>query len=583
MFRVLMSILFSRKVKLSVSLWGALALVFLTGLTINAQEDRISEGEIHKQEQYIAAFTPTIYGLGSPQEQIEKLLDITSSDPMNDAAYYVLAKLYFEIEDFPAALDYARRAWNIDRDNSWYAIFMAETQAALGAYAEAADTYKELYDKNPGNLEYAIDYAYHLMAAGQNTEALEIIEQTERNRGFNPEISFRKIRILEKLNKSEEIVREWEKLIDHDPADMSYRLSLAQHYLAVGNSDKVKETLNEILIADPENVRAQMALSQFRDEKGRYSDSELEGIVRDPSKSLDLKINSMLPEMVNLNPDSTEKNTLLTTLAEEITQQYPENAKAWSLLGDFYFNLGNTGKATQSFAKACKLTKSVFSVWQQYLNCLSYTADYKQLELKADEALMYFPNQAITYYYLAYANVMQDNHNGALSNLMQAQYMTGRNYMLLQRIAGMQAYIQAVKNSNPDALNKAINSYATAEEVSPEAVWWLLKAYDDIDKKPEVNVLNLIDSKVPEIAETMDRYFVTAKYYQLTDNDTKALEYVLKSYYQTGYTRPETAVMVGDLYLASGDKENARMWYKVAASQAYSDKIISKKLKETDS
>lgn len=574
---------FDKYLKIATRLVGiSICLLALSATALLAQDDRMTEADILKEDKYIEAFTPILYATGSKEKMIENLKKVLENDPMNDAAQYSLAKLYYEENDLSHALDYAQRAFNIDENNQWYAILLADIYELREEYSQAADLYKKLHNSHPDDKDYAVNYAYFLLLSDNAQNALKLIEKTEEKQGYSSDLSLKKIQILEALNMQDDIELEWEKLISGEPENMNWRLNLAQHYLQLEKYDSVKNALNDILILDPENVRAQLALSDLSQETAAYgtqSQTELSTLIRDPSKSLDLKINALLPEMMNLHPDSIEKNQVLISLAEEIKEQHPQNAKSWSLLGDFYFNTGNTGKATDAYEMACNLTKTVYPVWQQYLHCLIYIADFSTLEQKADEALMYFPNKAENYYFLAYANAHMENYDDALSDLREAEFIAGRNYGLHQNIAAMQAYIIAVTQPASSVLQDAIKSFATAEEVSPEALLWLLKAYEKREEKPDNSFLTIIE-KSPEMDPTMDKYFVMAVFNSLREDVDKAIENALKSYYLNGYTRPMTSVLLGDLSVMKEDEKTAEQWYSNAKNQGVVESVINPKLKQ---
>lgn len=560
----------------------AISILILTlsffSLTANAQEDRISMEESKKEASYLDAFMPTLYGGDYLAASIEKFNRLLEEYPSNDAAHYTLAKLYIKDGNLTKALSFAQRAHRIDPENKWYSILIARIYETMNRYVEAAEVYKKLSEQYPENQIFATDYAFFLLRSGNAAKALEAINAAERRLGFSPDLSLKKIKILDALRKPEAVETEWESLIDYDPSNMDWQLNLAKHYLSMENEKKAVETLNHILMVDPANVRAQLTLSELDVNSESYSRDKLASIISDPSNSLDLKINTLIPLMDKLTPDSIETNKFLLNLAEKITSQYPQNAKSWALLGDFYFNAGHTGAAAEAFKKSCNLTKSVYSVWQQYLLCLQLTAQYDKLYKAADEALIYFPNRAMNYYFLALADGMKKNYDAALNNLSSAQLVAGGNHALLQKIAGLHTFILVHKEHNPSPINEAIKNFASTDEVMPVAILWLLKSYEELKLIPSAQVLELINVKTPDIGPTMDKYYLLARYYFTLEKYDMAKVENYKSYYMTGYRRPFTSLLMGDIYVKLGDRKQALKWYNQAEAQGMNKTLVQSKI-----
>ena len=61
---------------------------------------------------------------------------------------------------------------------------------------------------------------------------------------------------------------------------------------------------------------------------------------------------------------------------------------------------GQVEEAVSNYTEAVRLTKNVFPVWEQLLYGLEELGEYEEMGRVADEALNYYPNQPICYYYL---------------------------------------------------------------------------------------------------------------------------------------------------------------------------------------
>ena len=58
-------------------------------------------------------------------------------NPTNGAAHFELAKLHHQGQNFPAAVDHAKRAVAADKENIWYRFLLADLYNRLGDQAES--------------------------------------------------------------------------------------------------------------------------------------------------------------------------------------------------------------------------------------------------------------------------------------------------------------------------------------------------------------------------------------------------------------------------------------------------------------
>ena len=117
---------------------------------LSAQPNIYSENDIAFQSMFMDAQIEK--HKGNTEKEIEILKDIIKRDNNSGAAHYELARAYASTENYEQAQKYALKATNIDANNNWYLLTLAQVYEASNQYDKAIQAYTkliELDEKNP--------------------------------------------------------------------------------------------------------------------------------------------------------------------------------------------------------------------------------------------------------------------------------------------------------------------------------------------------------------------------------------------------------------------------------------------------
>jgi len=110
--------------------------------------------------------------------------------------------------------------------------------------------------------------------------------------------------------------------------------------------------------------------------------------------------------------DESGKADLLQ-LVQEIAAVHLGEYTAQAFAGDVCFQLGDKETALGFYLKATRILPDNFSVWQNILSLEAEMGRYDSLQMHAEQAIEYFPNQAPLYYFGGTAYLRKKNFGRA--------------------------------------------------------------------------------------------------------------------------------------------------------------------------
>ena len=534
-------------------LFFALPLSMCAQITNQAQAIRISEDEIQLQDKYMAAVV---------QQQIGKLegasklfLDVLDKNPKCDGCAFQLSRLYSNMGDNQKAIDFAKKAVLIDAKNKWYQIQLAESFEKIGKDREATEVYRALLEKNAFEIDFSEEMYFRLAHAyvriGEPAKAIKVFEELEKKSGLNEEITDKKRLTYEVMNDPKKAASELRKLADAFPQVVEYQYQAAEYYLKLGDKTAANAIYEGILKRDPSDSKARMALATKQAPSVSSGNSEvtylnsLKDLFKKRQINIDEKIKTIMPYVVKIG-DGADKPLAIAglQLAEILEQVHPDEAKAYSLLGDMLYHNGQPNEALVKYQKCLDLNKTVYAVWEQKM----YTEDelglYDELLKTSDMASDLFPNQATAFYYNGVANERKSKFDAAVTSLQQAILMSAKKPPLK-----MDALLElAVTYSKSKNYTQSDKTFEEALKLNP--------------KSPIVQI---------RYANTLvGRDGLGEKAQALADEAIKA----------TPSSDPSVLEAYGDYLFKSGDKANAVQYWQKAKERGAKSAILDKKIIE---
>lgn len=204
---------------------------------------------------------------------------------------------------------------------------------------------------------------------------------------------------------------------------------------------------------------------------------------------------------------SQKKFMAASKVLENIASTHQDDPLFLALYGDVLYETGNLPAALQHYKKALKLTDQLYGVWEKVLNISILMGQYKQMIGYGEAALAVYPNQAILYYYMAFALHREDQNKEALIHIKSAMMLDGENKELQALISALQAEIlidQGKAAAADQAFEKAVGLDPHNFLIMNNYAYYLALRNENLDKAEAL--ITVAAKALPRDASVADTY-----------------------------------------------------------------------------
>ncbi len=368
------------------------------------------------------------------EEAIQAFKACLQIQPKDAAVHYALFQVYLKQERYQEAAFHTEQAAQLDPKNLHYKRELAFMYQQLGRNKEAAVVFEALLKADPKNIDYYSGALKSYDALQTPSKSLALIEKMEQQLGENPNTVLEKFRLLQQMGKAKEGVAVLESARLRFPTEPSILANLVDHYFRAQNYTAGFGLLKDLVEADPQNGVALLMYGEMLYRSGKVEEGKKylhEGILAQ-GPSLDQKMNILI--MLVNEKEQTSLDPTLEPLIQYMTQTYPNEAKAHSIAGDYYYVSGQIKAAIASYQQTLRCDPNLFAVWSQVMILEFEQESWTNLLKDASSCTELFPSQPLPFFFKA----MMLNRNGlfaaALENLSLAKGVLLNDNALLAEI-----------------------------------------------------------------------------------------------------------------------------------------------------
>ena len=506
-------------------------------------------------------------------------------DPTNSAALFELAKLYHQGQNFPQALDHAKRAAALDKENIWYRFLLADLYSQNQQTQEAADVYRGILAKWPDRYEVYFDLANMLAYSGKVDEAIKVYADQEKRFGLSEELIMQEFGMLSQTGRSAEAQALVERAIKAYPNDPRYLGLLAEVYDQQGNSEQALEQYRKTLELDPGNSMVRIALAEHYYATGKMDEAynELGQAFLDPDLEIDAKMQVLIGffEMTDREGEKpADRPDLIRRsydLIGSLEKAHPESGKPHAIHGDFLLRDGKFAEARDQFRMALRTEKERFPIHLQLLQLDLQLRDHQALHTDAEEAISLFPTVPEPYLYNGIALSQLGQHDAAIETLITGRDVVVDNPPLQAQFWSSlgDAYNEAKRFSESDkAYDKALALEPNNAGTLNNYAYYLSVRNEQLEKAERMSKRSL--ELTPGSATYMDTYawvlFRASKYAEARTWIEKALS----------AGEPDGVVVehYGDILFELGDAAGALEQWRKAKTLGGASDALDRKINE---
>ncbi|MBN8578876.1 MAG: tetratricopeptide repeat protein [Cytophagales bacterium] len=365
--------------------------------------------------------------------------------PGNATIYYKIAEVWAKgakDEDQHQAARSIERALQLEKKNKYFYLLASNIYASLNQFDKAANALELMLKEVKGTEEYLFELAALYLYGKREDEALKTYQRAEGALGVNEISSSQKQRIYLDKGKTDEALKEAEKLALAFSDEPKYTMGYAELLAQTGQRDKAIALLENYLKETESSGSVKMLLAGLYRDSGQTEKSQnyVWQVITDPQVNLDSKLllvstyNAALQKGFTAN-SSLEKFAI--QVVKQLELEYPGDANVSMLSGDLYLALNRNEEAIEKYRKAIYSGSSNYDVWQNLLYLESQTNQLDSLLHHAEAALEYFPNQGMVYYFQGFALLKKKQYRPAATALEQAKRLSTANPAFVSDVNAM--------------------------------------------------------------------------------------------------------------------------------------------------
>lgn len=496
--------------------------------------------------------------------------------PENPYLLYRLASISLQQKDLNSAEIYIDKCLNYNDTNEWY-LYLAGNIYGFNAKLEKAEKiFNKLISLKTNEFDFYVCLADVYIKGNKLKKALSIYELIEKKFGIDETIVMQKKNIYLQLKNKKKAEEELVKLINYYPEEVQFQRILADFYYQLGDLDKAISAYKKILADNPSDGVSHIGLAGCYHSKKDIDNffNEITAGFSSLMVSVEIKISILIdithdPKLINENFDK------VFNLSELLVKIYPDDPDANTIYADFQMNKGNIYIARLALQKVIETRKNKYGIWEQILFIDNQMADWNSMIKHSAEAIEYFPNIPLFYFFNGISNFQLSKYTQAKKSLelgysilpkndpLLSDFLTfiGEVYYKLDDKETAYSYFEKLLDADPGNL-MVMNNYS----------YYLSLDKANLQKAREMSLQTI--QKEPENSTYLDTYawilFEMKQY-------SEALKYIKKA---VDFDSTRSGVIIehyGDILYFNDDAEGAlEQWKRVKTIGNGSDKLDEK-------
>jgi tetratricopeptide (TPR) repeat protein len=494
-------------------------------------------------------------------------------DPNNDAAHFEMANLSMRQNKLLDAELSIKKAIAVNPNNVWYLKLQTEIYKRNGNMEALVQVLDQLIKLEPETEAYYFDRANALFIAGKMEESLQAYETLEQKFGASKASSSAKQRL--KVKNETTANSDLQKLIVENPDDVKNYLHLSGVLL---EKNKPEEALGLLLKAKkikPDDFEVDLAMADiyYALKQPENAETALKSAFGNAEMPLANKVEMISSMLLKFNNKDMVRNA--TELGGVLLRDYPDDPKIKILYGDIMYQQGNLSGAKNQYEAAVKLSEQFYIAWEKVLGVLTLMGNYEEAIKAGEEALTIYPNQAILYYYRAFALHRNGQNAEAGLELKSALQLESDDHSLKAMILALQAEVlidQGKLKEADQAFDRAVSLAPQNYLTMSNYAYYLALRNHDLAKAEKLAAKAA--SAMPQNASILDTYAMVLLKLNKFD---MALSYIERALQNNEGSNPVYLEHYGDILFLKGDRENALLqWQKARLAGNQSEKLTRK-------
>ncbi len=525
--------------------------------------EQISEVDESKGRRYFVLGI-TEFELENFKEAAELLVKARSYLGPSAGLDFSIADAFYQIDDLVEAAYYGKRAVEMEPENKWYRLKLAEIYRKAGKNQATIDELQKLLEFHPAEVDVIYNLAQVQTMHGKLLDANRTYDRILQLRGPDVQVYFQKFRNFRTLGQRDSALVQLERMSELEPENLGVLQEISRYHLEDGNKTEARKALERALEINPDDEETIVAVADMLVAENKWNEATemLSRIIRNPRVPAITKVELAQYVMNNYfrNPGNTEIGESAELLITQILEAEPEFGYAHALAAEYFNYIRDDERLMKALIETNRLLPENEPAWRQRIQMLLIEDKFEeaiQVGKQADEAI---PDDAFVLFLVGNAYLLKDDSDKAIDWLERAAAAPS------QREFRSQIYtVLGDSRSQKEDWEKADEFYEMALRLNRDNdvalnnyAYFLSVRNMELEKALEMSLRSL--EAEPENAAYLDT--LGWIYFKMGDYE-KAHQYIHASI-ETGDASAVVNEHLGDVYEAKGDMENARKWWQKA-------------------
>jgi tetratricopeptide (TPR) repeat protein len=517
--------------------------------------------------------------IGHYDRAIELFGECLKLEPNSSAVHFALSDLYELQGNKMKAIEFAKRAFDLDKMNKWYALRLADLYFGIGDYANSATYYDLGIDDEEQNLDLKFKYAEALIYSNQYQKAIDMMNVIEVETGKIPQLSLTKHDMYMALGQEEKAQAELNSLINEDPSNVENRVFVAEYFLSTNQAEKAKQVALDAIKIDPESGSAYVVLADVEIRSGNITAAfeHLKTAFTKDDVMLERKLellSGLMSYAFSADPEAATIQQGIGDLFSIIYDPALKNPRLHSIYGTFLQQQGKKTEALAQFRMVCELNKDDYQAWDNLLNIEYDLNAYQDMFNDGQKAIELFPSQPMLYLLTGIGAYESGHFDEAEEYLFLGKDLVIQNnellaefYYHLGKVSGIQTnYAEAY--TNLDQAKKILPQFGKAYGAKAR---FLFEEGKTPEAQQEVKAGLAIEPNNASLLHIQGLIYLQQKDYPAA---LKTLERAAIN----GYTNGDILESYGDALYLNGDKEKAMQIWIEAEKNGNNSAVLKRKI-----
>jgi tetratricopeptide (TPR) repeat protein len=322
-------------------------------------------------------------------QSIEAFESYIKMNPSDATAYYEIARMLRERKlAAPEALENAKKAFSIDPKNKWYALELGRCYAVNNQLNEATAFYESAHDLDKKWTLPLFEMADAYLSLNKTQKAIDAYNRVEKINGKEEYLTQSKFQIYVQAHQEELAAKELESLALAYPKEITYTFQAADYYMQIQKSDQALVLLKKNKLENSGYYQYLLFQERCAADPGNIANfRHLELAMESSQVDVDKRVIALYPYLYQVNEPAVQ--VIIEKCINSTTQLFPEDAKAFSMKGDFLATQHKDVEAVAAYKETLRLDPSKAAVWSALLSIYeqSYSLDPNEWVSEAQKAI----------------------------------------------------------------------------------------------------------------------------------------------------------------------------------------------------